>query len=170
MRRSCSLSASCPSHFNPRIPYGMRRSTRIRRRTAPTISIHASRMGCDRAGASEGCAGMISIHASRMGCDGFAGRLSTNPSDFNPRIPYGMRLLARFQRQRFGQISIHASRMGCDIRHLECRNRARTFQSTHPVWDATGHKIVPVRSLVISIHASRMGCDIRSMVGSASVR
>ena len=50
-----------------------------------------------------------------MGCDGLGiGRVRLR-GDFNPRIPYGMRLAAS-----------------------ELWNIAPVFQSTHPVWDATG--------------------------------
>ena len=34
------------------------------------------------------------------------------------------------------------------------------FQSTHPVWDATGEMRKLERYGLISIHASRMGCDL----------
>ena len=101
-------------HFNPRIPYGMRRAlTRsavlhvIFQSTHPVwdatgdeearehsqdISIHASRMGCDH-GSSFLLDGIpISIHASRMGCDRFCGVVFLEHVYFNPRIPYGMRL------------------------------------------------------------------------------
>ena len=79
-------------------------------------------------------------------------------------------------------ISIHASRMGCDARISQWRdwqifqsthpvwdatgslrnlaNYAYKFQSTHPVWDATrDHAAIPGIT-DISIHASRMGCDM----------
>ena len=78
-------------HFNPRIPYGMRpllvsgvdtvtsfQSThpvwdatwaRPWTRCPRSISIHASRMGCDVLVLLLGDALPISIHASRMGCD-----------------------------------------------------------------------------------------------------
>ena len=58
---------------------------------------------------------LISIHASRMGCDRRSSVRRTLCRDFNPRIPYGMR--------RHGNLH----------RIIGCR-----FQSTHPVWDATG--------------------------------
>ena len=35
----------------------------------------------------------------------------------------------------------------------------KTFQSTHPVWDATSGPVATVGGDRISIHASRMGCD-----------
>ena len=57
----------------------------------------------------------ISIHASRMGCD----------------------LLDRTEPSRFAMISIHASRMGCDFCNWPAKFAMPTFQSTHPVWDAT---------------------------------
>ena len=48
-------------------------------------------MGCDTAlGALTVCIA-ISIHASRMGCDKTQQILGIRFSDFNPRIPYGMR-------------------------------------------------------------------------------
>ena len=123
----------------------------------------------------------ISIHASRMGCD--RRRCIQRPCTryFNPRIPYGMRLdspplvlrAGVFQSTHpvwdatiseaaillAGQISIHASRMGCDMlsrarsartRHFNPRipygmrqkvrrlpAESKQFQYTHPVWDAT---------------------------------
>ena len=63
---------------------------------------------------------VISIHASRMGCDGVGAAEETGHSDFNPRIPYGMR-------PRFFDVS----------------NLLREFQSTHPVWDATPRSATP---------------------------
>ena len=57
--------------------------------------------------------------------------------DFNPRIPYGMRL---------GRCSVKGSKIFI-------------FQSTHPVWDATDFFQFSGFFEVISIHASRMGCD-----------
>ena len=50
--------------------------------------------------------------------------------------------------------------MGCDlIAATRCR-LSTTFQSTHPVWDATSTSPVFTAPAVISIHAPRMGCDI----------
>ena len=129
-------------HFNPRIPYGMRPASSIDLDAVDSISIHASRMGCDGRVVASVLREWISIHASRMGCDFFQSRSLSFQLHFNPRIPYGMRL---------GR----ARRTCCPY----------VFQSTHPVWDATGH-IGDVHSdLPISIHASRMGCDahVRSL-------
>ena len=56
------------------------------------ISIHASRMGCDATCRWRSMRQAISIHASRMGCDGPAPVPAGRLQNFNPRIPYGMRL------------------------------------------------------------------------------
>ena len=64
--------------------------------------------------------------------------------NFNPRIPYGMRLVSR----------IYIIKQ--DL-----------FQSTHPVWDATRSPRVGVHLAFISIHASRMGCDVAHLVAFA---
>ena len=57
-------------------------------------------------------------------------------------------------------ISIHASRMGCDAPASPTKASRRTFQSTHPVWDATQSTPQANSKPKISIHASRMGCDM----------
>ena len=137
-------------------------------------------MGCDHADHHRDRDQTISIHASRMGCDQSRQKRHVQHCYFNPRIPYGMRLTfskpyatsSLFQsthpvwdatsrstvtsltilnfnpripygmRRQLGLfaggplISIHASRMGCD---LGCDRtwESLLFQSTHPVWDAT---------------------------------
>ena len=56
-------------------------------------------------------------------------------------------------------ISIHAPRVGCDLTSKCSSSSSRVFQSTHPVWGATGiyglNRSIPM----ISIHAPRVGCD-----------
>ena len=127
------------------------------------ISIHASRMGCDDSCASARTSSPIfqSTHpvwdATRRGLAAEKDRRrfqSTHPvwdatvslygfsvvcGDFNPRIPYGMRLTMR-----------------------ATTARANLFQSTHPVWDATILTFPTFDCEFISIHASRMGCDKRN--------
>ena len=82
----------------------------------------------------EGC---ISIHAPRVGCD-------------QPPSP----------NQNSKNISIHAPRVGCDGNVQPKDVLSSGFQSTHPVWGATGWRWrrgnVGQR---ISIHAPRVGCD-----------
>ena len=149
-----------PQYFNPRIPYGMRppeetieelrkqfqsthpvwdATTRVRLPPkALHISIHASRMGCDRRGRwrRSNAIRFQSTHPVWDATYEQLQRIST-ALHFNPRIPYGMRLYA-----------VHLAYMD------------QAFQSTHPVWDATGADRRVAWTQWISIHASRMGCDL----------
>ena len=128
--------------------------------------------------------------------------------DFNPRTPCGVRRPARrrlladcrisIHAPRVGcdvsmgsggyiyQISIHAPRVGCDEHCMSTPKTSWTFQSTHPVWGATGFLMVTVRVAkfqsthpvwgatewlgqkflddAISIHAPRVGCDISGKI------
>ena len=62
------------------------------------------------------CQSFISIHAPLTGCDAINSEAETILSDFNPRTPYGMRLL--YTRDSFTFF---------------------VFQSTHPLRDATSY-------------------------------
>ena len=191
-------------NFNPRIPYGMRHvrsfawqtqtvfqsthpvwdATYLMPRSPMLFKFQSTHPVWDATVTAEptAFATPISIHASRMGCDGARGTICHRHRNFNPRIPYGMRLTVSVRtcaarpyfnpRIPYGMrpahhairlggltISIHASRMGCDTATRRCvglfnnfnpripygmrpRSRCRsspcwTFQSTHPVWDAT---------------------------------
>ena len=136
MRQLFKLGCQPRFDFNPRIPYGMRRSRETGGMQSPKISIHASRMGCDAKRRYHSGWSGISIHASRMGCDPSSYCDCPSLSNFNPRIPYGMRHVAWRDARLLVMISIHASRMGCDDIAVRVKDR-----------------------IVISIHASRMGCD-----------
>ena len=114
MRRNRAQSMYRGTNFNPRIPYGMRlilygmlTLSMLFQSTHPVwdatfkffsiepvdeISIHASRMGCDDFLQMTNVLSDISIHASRMGCDILSDCVFNVVSNFNPRIPYGMRL------------------------------------------------------------------------------
>ena len=147
-----------PTNFNPRIPCGMRHASRCDayrwkkfQSTHPVwdatflrcsrlfrllISIHASRVGCDKVNREDTFAKDISIHASRVGCDSVppVSLVSYHISIHASRVGCD-RDSARRQARR--SISIHASRVGCDL-SAECFLRC---------------------SCSISIHASRVGCD-----------
>ena len=114
MRQLFKLGCQPRFDFNPRIPYGMRRSRETGGMQSPKISIHASRMGCDAKRRYHSGWSGISIHASRMGCDPSSYCDCPSLSNFNPRIPYGMRHVAWRDARLLVMISIHASRMGCD--------------------------------------------------------
>ena len=116
-------------------------------------------MGCDRVKRGAGAKPFaISIHASRMGCDDTRCKTITLSSDFNPRIPYGMRLVCWSQARPVEFISIHASRMGCDL--ATSAHRTRAGISIHASRMGCDMFVFYLgRTMRISIHASRMGCD-----------
>ena len=190
-------------YFNPRIPYGMRPQpikshfvSGVFQSTHPVwdatlqptdyaacghISIHASRMGCDQTIDDYGAFVEISIHASRMGCDRSVDGTGIAVPDFNPRIPYGMRLkiadksftVTEFQSTHpvwdatrdLGRLIRRYANFNPRIPYgmrqvtLDWACGTDEFQSTHPVWDATAGAVAITPRWIISIHASRMGCD-----------
>ena len=145
--------------FNPRIPYGMRH--RCSSSCASDLLFQSTHPVWDATHrvVPQGDTHTISIHASRMGCDCPSRCSGRFRPYFNPRIPYGMRHnhtlqatgLMEFQSThpvwdatQAGRpvrcvhgISIHASRMGCDSSVTAQASSSMAFQSTHPVWDAT---------------------------------
>ena len=147
-------------YFNPRSPCGERH---VRQYSGPEqlcISIHAPRVGSD-------CPANVYRHA-----DG----------DFNPRSPCGERPHALQGFLLLRLISIHAPRVGSDGMSFISARETRLFQSTLPVWGATGcrwrfsssaHNFNPrspcgerlgfprpgLPADEISIHAPRVGSD-----------
>ena len=82
----------------------------------------------------------VSIHASRMGCDRTLPGVADSPASFNPRIPYGMRPLII---QGVGRGNGFNPRIPYGMRRRRPSWSAwpGRFQSTHPVWDATAWKL-----------------------------
>ena len=81
-------------YFNPRIPYGMRRQ-QSRFDPVWVQEFQSTHPVWDATSLPDQLmAGRcISIHASRMGCDvSISSTVFCLPGNFNPRIPYGMRL------------------------------------------------------------------------------
>ena len=108
-------------YFNPRAPYGARRSPLSRRRNCPYISIHAPHTGRDVYSRDMTLQGIvISIHAPHTGRD-FSQIRST---------------------RRHGTISIHAPHTGRDRLPVEFRNADYRFQSTRPIRGATLSNVV----------------------------
>ena len=92
---SRSERRSAPWYFNPRAPYGARLASFQRGGRHADISIHAPLTGRDQSvfNYDYGFAD-ISIHAPLTGRDlALAGRISPFPVNFNPRAPYGARLM-----------------------------------------------------------------------------
>ena len=146
-------------YFNPRTPYGMRRSIWFVINHNCIISIHAPLTGCDSRPSISSSSSFISIHAPLTGCDKMVQSLLIENLYFNPRTPYGMR----------------------QYMTLRC-SATVTFQSTHPLRDATqvadstcdnsnnfnprtpyGMRLTVASdtwsALGISIHAPLTGCD-----------
>ena len=126
-----------------------------------SISIHAPRVGCDNASAEYQNQVPISIHAPRVGCDCYCTSLVNTASIFQSTHPVWGATAYQRSHGGFALISIHAPRVGCDSTPLRvtcpatpnfnprtpCGVRPDTlgvtpetliFQSTHPVWGATG--------------------------------
>ena len=101
-------------YFNPRTPYGMRHRVSVSWSSWTWISIHAPLTGCDNRFTMFLKLLQISIHAPLTGCDISMCMLHDSFENFNPRTPYGMRLMEKFK---------------------ICRRN--WFQSTHPLRDAT---------------------------------
>ena len=143
----------------------MRDATILTPHIFPTnrISIHASHAGCDPGSFRPGILLIlfqsthpmrdatapqtdetepvkISIHASHAGCDLLVNIRGCNGSDFNPRIPCGMRPPIKLK-----NITI------------------KKFQSTHPMRDATSRTGSRFIINLISIHASHAGCDTHTL-------
>ena len=78
----------------------------------------------------------ISIHAPHVGCDLCYSCYKKLVFYFNPRTPCGVRLQG-------GIFSVYY----------------RVFQSTHPMWGATGFVVWLMVKTKISIHAPHVGCD-----------
>ena len=130
-----------------------------RRRSSATISIHAPRVGRDRAAHDRSGAVVISIHAPRVGRDGGKGHAGRGHQHFNPRAPCGARRNIKKKPPSRIKISIHAPRVGrddkwgqlvydkqdfnprapCGARRgcIWCALKDSAFQSTRPVWGAT---------------------------------
>ena len=126
------------------------------------ISIHAPRVGCDNGRKSQSVAAGIfqSTHpvwGATLTCSKIRRKSkifqSTHPvwgatdagrvfgvvdKYFNPRPPCGVRRMRAGFLGSLISISIHAPRVGCDFRWTKVNAFPKSFQSTHPVWGATG--------------------------------
>ena len=114
-----------------------------------TISIHAPRVGGDIEKLGILADFYISIHAPRVGGDLFELHEHQNKTDFNPRPPCGGRRQMYLDKPIHSTISIHAPRVGGDIGTASRLNLFLIFQSTPPVWGATGIMIVWSTNIVV---------------------
>ena len=85
-----------PTNFNPRAPYGARLCKLHGTALQVVISIHAPHTGRDRTHRKAHTAGVqISIHAPHTGRDSPGQVVISIPDHFNPRAPYGARLIGQ---------------------------------------------------------------------------
>ena len=116
--RICYQRKGMRPGFNPCIPCGMRRLLSVF--PSGLHQFQSMHPVWDATGKPPGYVvrTTVSIHASRVGCDAFRVVLLQRP-----------------------EVSIHASRVGCDFVQDLSLTHCRTFQSMHPVWDATAWKL-----------------------------
>ena len=148
-------------YFNPRAPYGARLCINLALPNLVNISIHAPHTGRDRLRAvnKSGDPSFQSTRPIRGATFDYAGQSwillefqSTRPirgatashdcscttcANFNPRAPYGARLLSERFRLDAVQISIHAPHTGRDSAQEKKRIVMQKFQSTRPIRGAT---------------------------------
>ena len=104
---------------------------------AMRISIHAPLTGSDVDCAPVGSASTISIHAPLTGSDISSISTENHLRHFNPRSPYGERLLGMETVYCALAISIHAPLTGSDPSLSFLESSVRVFQSTLPLRGAT---------------------------------
>ena len=123
------------------------------------ISIHAPRVGSDRGCYRKCLRQFISIHAPRVGSDLSSEIQPSDKVDFNPRSPCGERLSSACVHAIV--LSYFNPRSPCGERHFVSgtHSTGALFQSTLPVWGATGNGRHRIRRRRISIHAPRVGSD-----------
>ena len=96
------------------------------------ISIHAPRGGSDSRLERKRSDLQISIHAPRGGSDGLDAYLGNKSYDFNPRSPWGERLVYSPALFPPSPISIHAPRGGSDLSWILCRPQSYDFNPRSP--------------------------------------
>ena len=94
-----------------------------------------------------------------MGSDGRLFPRQSPYKDFNPRSPCGERHFNDVYSVLLDDISIHAPRVGSDLTNGVSAMSTPLFQSTLPVWGATGFYGRRFFPDGISIHAPRVGSD-----------
>ena len=116
--------------------------------SAVSISIHAPRVGCDAAVGltNRGVKRFQSTHPV-WGATGQGGRPAKGLVHFNPRTPCGVRRGGETDGTEAGKD--FNPRTPCGVRHnaITATHMVKIFQSTHPVWGATGQGGRPAKGL-----------------------
>ena len=164
------ISPRCVN-FNPRAPYGARRTRSWRTGFISAISIHAPHTGRDSDPQLAYKMSMISIHAPHTGRDdGHRQRRGQRIPFQSTRPIRGATDISSEDYKNLRAISIHAPHTGRDNRGLSPRKGKKIFQSTRPIRGATpGMRQYKQRELRISIHAPHTGRDPISGEASTSI-
>ena len=136
--------------------------------TTRSISIHAPRVGSDRAiSKALNQSWEISIHAPRVGSDWKRYcRNQVKRWHFNPRSPCGERRCAMSLQSRHAVFQSTLPVWGATTTLSPLRLDFAVFQSTLPVWGATLKAVKSsIPPISISIHAPRVGSDLISPIG-----
>ena len=172
-------------YFNPRSPCGERRSSRVSRRDGAVFQPRPAVGGATRRGGPFSCpTGIqstppvggattrrpylpyrynISIHAPRVGSDYQIFTSQRRRRHFNPRSPCGERRRAAgtaWSNPYFNPRSPCGERQS-EVGYVPLIGG---FQSTLPVWGATGSRPSCGKTGSISIHAPRVGSDLSPVV------
>ena len=138
LARGISTHAPKRANFNPRSPWGERRTPR------PLCSAGFSDFNPRSPWgerlfmmANHSLCFSISIHAPRGGSDWIIAGSFINIFNFNPRSPWGERRRQKAWKSRKERISIHAPRGGSDVILSSISLIDLLFQSTLPVGGAT---------------------------------
>ena len=145
--------------FNPRAPYGARQIPSSCSHLLYKFQSTRPVWGATQSGGRPRRGECISIHAPRMGRDSAYCRYAPRPTDFNPRAPYGARLIRRVFPWRATSFQSTRPVWGATTSTKCLLSYKILFQSTRPVWGATLGEFLPEPDETISIHAPRMGRD-----------
>ena len=165
--RSCPRPRPSRRNFNPRSPCGERQTGGVI--GVPGMDFNP-RSPCGERPGQAPCEGLpvrISIHAPRVGSDKGLDEIKDRKSKFQSTLPVwgatfqlpggaGVRFISihaprvgsdvtRKDLQLFHKISIHAPRVGSDLGERPRLAAHYSFQSTLPVWGATGDGPCPGR-------------------------
>ena len=182
---SAGAQSTEPVDFNPRSPYGerlikiaipiskprfqstlpLRGATRQGNEALPfpSISIHAPLTGSDWERSKKYGTRMISIHAPLTGSDARNSLLSDVSGYFNPRSPYGERLLCPGSAKSGGNFNPRSPYGERQLRQHPQRLDPK-FQSTLPLRGATIQRQKNPQRTVISIHAPLTGSDTNATI------
>ena len=157
--RTASHTRRPLSDFNPRSPWGERRAWAVISASAFTFQSTLPVGGATFSPSSCTRALSISIHAPRGGSDPCWPHRSPPATHFNPRSPWGERLVPLHIPGALFQFQSTLPVGGATQSTQPVASQYAQFQSTLPVGGATVHALGYTLDDLISIHAPRGGSD-----------